>query len=467
MEAAAVAAAVAVAVVAVVVADSAVFDVLDVLGGATELVKPNATLDGSLPVRAVRACSPLLDGNRFGFQVKLTLSLTLTKTLTGVKPAALPDALVRTVSGSMPRVFAEGLLDPQGEWAQSLAKGIVFRERGTRRKISLFTGLFVRPRPGYWLRLGHAGNRRNIAFTVEERWIADSNTFAPLIVTMTFQPDTPFPLTLSGEIATLAPFVPGKHFDQLAEDDVESLGHAHTKFFDEKYFAQKKRGSTKDYRHMIDREPEATLPDARHAGFAVLGPGCIARETTKVFLTPRGIQSRPPADHAGAGIEELVFHNAVPLTCSFDGHHTHVDPDKSALERFAQKTQHAWADVFGAEYVEKRRGAMWYFTKYVTPHQPGEPYFFVKPPALISTPSGHSVLIEGIPGQGYSVLRGVVETDTFHAAPAVFRIDQPLRRIDVPEGTALTKIIPFPRILMDATFATVDWTHAPRLRETR
>lgn len=458
---------VAVAVVAVVVADSAVFEVLDVLGGATELIKPNATLDGSLPVRAVRACSPLLDGNRFGFQVKLTQTLTFTKTLTGVKIAALPDVLSRAVSGSMPRVLAEGLLDRQGEWAQSFAGGIVFRERGARRKVSLFTGLFIKPRKGYWLRIGHAGNRRNIAFSVDERWIADSNTFTPLIVTMTFEREAMFPLLISGEIATLAPFVPGNHFDQLAGHDVEALGHAHTKFFDEKYFAQKKRGSTKNYRHMIDREPEPTLPDAQHAGFAVLGPGCIERETNKVFLTPRGTQSRAPVDHAGVGIEELIFHNAVPLACSFDGHHTHVDPDKSALDRFAKKTQNAWTAVFGAEYLEKRRGAMWYFTKYVTPHQPGEPYFFVKPPALISTPQGHSALIEGIPGQGYSVLRGVVAMDSFHAAPAVFRIDQPLRRIDIAEGAALTKIIPFPRNLLDATFATVDWAHAPRLRETR
>jgi hypothetical protein len=41
-----------------------------------------------------------------------------------------------------------------------------------------------------------------------------------------------------------------------------------------------------------------------------------------------------------------------------------------------------------------------------------------------------------------------------------------LRRIDIPVGTALTKIVPFPRVLMDATFCVVDWAHAPRLRET-
>lgn len=458
----------AVAVVAVVVADSVVFDVLDVLGGATILVKPNATLDGSLPVRAVRACSPLLDGNRFGFQVKLTEKLIFDKTLIGgVKLVGIPDGLSRTISGSMPRVRAEGLLDVHGRWAQSFGDGIVAREKEDRRQISLFTGLFVRPRAGFWLRMGHAGNRRHIAFTVEERWIVDSNTFAPLIVTMTFEREAMFPLPLSGEIATLAPFVPGKQFHQLAGDDVEALGHAHTKFFDEKYFAQKKRGSTtKNYRHMVDRGPEPTLTDAQQSGMAVLGPECIERETHKVFLTPHGTTSQAPGDQAGGDIEELVFRNAVPLVCSFDGHHTHVDPDESALDGFAKQTRAAWTDVFGAEYIERCRGAMWYFTKYVTPHQPGEPYFFVKPPTLVTTPAEYSTLIEGIHGHGYSILRGVVATDVFHALPAVFRIDRPLTRIEIPAGTPLARFIPFPRHLLDATFGVVDWAHAPRLRET-
>jgi hypothetical protein len=45
------------------------------------------------------------------------------------------------------------------------------------------------------------------------------------------------------------------------------------------------------------------------------------------------------------------------------------------------------------------------------------------------------------------------------------RIDQPLRRIDIPKGKALAKMIPFPRNLLDAKYRVVDWAHAPRLRE--
>lgn len=450
--------------VAVDVADSAVFDVLDVFGGATILVKPNATLDGSLPLRAARACSPLLEGNRFGFQVELTQKLTFTKTFTGIKLAALPEALNRAISGSMPRILAEGLFPRASIWASTFAQGIVAKEKGFRHRISLFTGLFVRPRKGYWLRLGNAGNRRNLAFDIDVRWVSDATVFTPLVVTLSFMPDVPFPLELSGEIATLAPFVPNSKWEMLEGQDVEKLGHAHTNFFDAKYFSQKKRSSTKKYRQMVDREPEATLPTRRHAGIATLGPAIIDVETAKSFLTSRGVEPAIPRDDIGTEIEEAAFFNSVPLVCSFDGHHTHVEPDQHALDQFAQETRRVWSNVFGAEYVDQHKGALWYFSKYVTPHQPGEPYFFVKPPALMSTPPGYSSLIEGVPGDGYSVLRGVVATDVFHALPAVIRIDRPLQKIRIPAGTVLATFLPFPRSLLDATFHPVEWAHAPRLR---
>ncbi|MBK9263607.1 MAG: hypothetical protein IPM54_27850 [Polyangiaceae bacterium] len=441
------------------VAESIAFDVLDVLGGAFTLVKPNATLDGSLPLRAARACLPLLDGNRFGFQIQLTQRLTFSRTFAGVKLGALPEMLSRAVCGSMPRVFSEGLFDARGAWADAFAGGIA--HRAGRRGISLFTGLFVRPRPGYWLRLGHAGNRRNLAFDVEERWIANSNEFAPLVVTMTFHPDAPFPLSIHGEIATLMPLVPNVRFDRLSRADAEKLGRAHVDFYDEKYFAQKKRGSTRKYRLMVDRAEQPTLPQS--SGFATLGPSCIERDMAKAFLTARGIEERASAGNGESDVDVMAFKNALSLSCYFDGHHAEVKPDQTALGEFASQTCDAWKSVFGAEFVNQHRGAMWYFTKYVTPHQPGEPYFFVKPPALVSTAAEHSVLIEGIPGRGYSVLRGVVGTDVFHAVPAVFRVDQPLRWIDIPAGTELAKMIPFPRRVMEAGFDVVEWRHAPRM----
>lgn len=447
-------------VVAVAAADAAVFDVLDVFGGATKLEKPNATLDGSVHLRAAKACSPLLDGNAFGFQVHLKQKLTFDKSILGIKLTGLSDDFARTISGSMPRVLAEGLLDPRGTWAESFQETVACREPGQRRQVSIFTGLFVRPREGHCLRLGHAGNRRNLAFDVEEYWIVDCEKFTPLVVTVSFFPDVPFPLTISGEIATIAP-LPNKIPWRLLEGDEEkTLARAHVDFFDADYFTRKKNASTKKYRQMLDKEPEPTLPQVDSMGDVALGPRSIRPISMRAVLTNSGLEVHPFTD-----LRASAFYNLVPFGCSFDGHMAHVEPDKSALDDFAKRTRSVWEQMFGVEFLGQHKGAIWYFTKYITPHQAGEPYFFVKPPALLHTPRGYSTVIEGIPGAGYSILRGVVATDVFHALPAVFRIDQPLRQIEIPHGTPLTRFFHFPRSLLDATFDVVDWAHAPRLRE--
>jgi hypothetical protein len=41
--------------------------------------------------------------------------------------------------------------------------------------------------------------------------------------------------------------------------------------------------------------------------------------------------------------------------------------------------------------IEKARGAIWYLSKYFTPHPVGEPHFFVKPWALTRVPRGWSL----------------------------------------------------------------------------
>jgi class 3 adenylate cyclase len=46
----------------------------------------------------------------------------------------------------------------------------------------------------------------------------------------------------------------------------------------------------------------------------------------------------------------------------------------------------------------------------------------VKPWAFTQTPAGWSSLLDGLHGDGYDVMRGVVSTDRFFATPAVFRV---------------------------------------------
>src|SRR5688572_23054747 len=97
-----------------------VFELVDSMG-LVELERSSATLDGSIPLRAAQACSPLLDGNRFGFQIKLRDRLRLTRGLMTVR-AAFADPIARAHAGNFPRYLAEGLIDSSGEWARKFSR---------------------------------------------------------------------------------------------------------------------------------------------------------------------------------------------------------------------------------------------------------------------------------------------------------------------------------------------------------
>lgn len=435
-------------------ADPPCFELLDTLG-AFSLTRASPTLDGSIPLRAAQACTPFLDGNRAGFQLKLAERLTLHKSLGRITLKDPPERLLRALRGSVPRLGAEGILPASGGWVKRLERGLVWRE-GRSSRVELFTGLLLRPSPGVLLRVGNAGNRRNVLFEVEERWLGDSASFAPLVLSLELGDETRFPLSLHGELATLIPFDPRVSLVRRELATATDVGRAHLDFYDQRYFEQKKRGSTKKYKKMLARQQPSRVEATCRAEVVVAGPEHVVEARPGAWLTPEGI-----ARQSGPSFPYLCFTNAVPFRASFDGHDTWVEPDRRALERFAESTSAAWAAAYDAETLQARRGAIWYFTKYVTPHQAGEPLFFVKPPALIRTPPGWSTLVEGIPGPGYEVLRGVVATDRFHALPALFRLDYPGRRVSLKAGVPLARFIPIPRRLVDASFAELRWSYAP------
>ena len=417
------------------------FEVLDTLGGLCSLTRASPTLDGSIPLRAAQACSPFLDGNRVGFQLELSQRLALDRTLVGVTLRQPPELLVRTLRGTAPRLAAEGLVPPGSALLKHLARGLVWRE-GKGSRVSLFTGLFIRPKPGVVLRLGHAGNRRNLLFDVEQQWLCDPSRFVPLVLGLELAAETRFPLSLHGELATVVPLDPSVQLRRLELADASEVGRAHFAFYDQKYFEQKKRAATKKYKKMLAQGSEIEEAPECRLDAVTAGPDCITA-------------------HEAAPIQHYSFENAVPLSACFDGHDTVVNPDRRALARFAEATRSTWASVFDAATLERAPGAIWYFTKYVTPHQAGEPLFFVKPPTLIRSSPGWSTLVEGVPGSGYEVLRGVVATDSFHALPAVFRLSHPGRCVSVKAGAALARFIPIPRALLEAGFDRVEWGYAP------
>jgi hypothetical protein len=223
-------------------------------------------------------------------------------------------------------------------------------------------------------------------------------------------------------------------------DDAPHVARAHAAFYDAAYFDTKKRGAvSRKYRDEIRRTAQAG--GATRATVVDAGPSTVEL-------------ARPARLHRAAGTvrgdvapDRLVVRNAIAFAATFDGAHVTVTPDPDQLASYARDVRAAWERV-----PLPHPGALLYLTKYITPHPPGEPHFFVKPAALLETSPGVSTVLDGIHGAGYDVLRGVIRTDGFHATPAVFQLFAG-RSIEVARGAPLLEMFPCPRELIDADIA--------------
>ncbi|MFO0577311.1 MAG: hypothetical protein U1A78_25170 [Polyangia bacterium] len=449
-------------------AESVAFTVLDVLGGLFGLRRRSPTLDGAVPLRAAQACVPLLQGNALGHQVVLTRPLRLVRRLggfvldAGAHESAPPAALQRLVE--------RGHLAAGGRWHERLRHGPVWAAGsplgrglglGTDR-FCLWTGLLVRPEPDVWLQLLGAANRRSTAFEVAEVTFADASALVPLVLELRLTAREARTIELQGELATLVPLSPGATLRSRPLESAPELGRAHARFYDAAYFARKKQGPTRRYRRQIDTQAPA-LPelatDAVPAACEVVetetGPSPHELLRCARFATREDPAAGPPA--SGPAFLYAQFRNLVRFTLSYDGQALRLDYDRAALRARAAPLWQRWRALYGAEFVAAHRGALLYLSKYFTQHPPGEPYFFVKPWAFLRTPPGWSCIVEGVHGDGYDVLRGVIATDQFFALPAVFHVHALHRTIEVAAGAPLLRALPVPRRLLGAGFRAAPW----------
>ncbi len=426
------------------------FDLLDALGLA-RLERRDRTLDGSVPLRVAQACVPLLEGNAFGWQVVLRRELRLTRRLGRPRVEEADPAFEPARLGAVTRLEAQGLI--AGAWPALLRSGLGWPQGGLfSSRCYLWTGLLVRPRPGVWLRVAGAANRRNLRLEIAPLHIASGAGFTPLLLSVDGWQDDP--QRLSGEIGSLAPLSPAAFFAETTLRDRPAIGEAHGAFYDAAYFKTKKGESTRKYRRLVAREPATEAPGPARCELVAAGPTDHAIVPLGPDLGPEGFS--PPlaaSGRAGESVASVEFRNLIPFRAVFDGYAVTLDPDKSALERGAREVERCFAEALGPDFVSERRGALWYLTKYFTAHPAGEAHFFVKPWSFVTTPPGWSCLLDGAHGPGYDVMRGVVSTDAFHAAPAVFWLHQPGQWIEVGAGAPLVRVIPVPRRLLGAGYA--------------
>lgn len=416
------------------------FEAVAAFAPLARLVRRSATLDGSVPLRVAQACVPLLEGNAAGHQIVFERRIVARARLgkRAIEPSKDRDEIDRTHRAALPYLVAQGYLRRGGAWHERLSKGWWWSERGALR---IWTGLLVRAREGTWLRVSGAKNRAIAGLEVKTTYIADGEELVPLVVDLERYVD---PARLEGEIATVLPVRRAVRVERASEDEARELVRAHAAFYDARYFAAKKGEPTKKYRRTIARADVAPAPPPARVRLAHLaGP---PPEVVRVdrALGPAAIS---PVPVAGPPLELVRFFHAVGFRAHFDGNTLDVVPDRDALARGAAAVEGSITALLGDGFVAANRGAALYLTKTFTPHPRGEPHFFVKPWAFVATPPGWSSVVEGPSGSGHDVMRGVVWTDRFHAAPAVFHL-APMRSVRVRAGAPMLEVIPVPRPLL-------------------
>jgi hypothetical protein len=440
------------------------FSVLDALGWA-RLEKRSGDLDGAVPLRVAQACVPLLEGNAFGFQVVLGRAIEVRRSLgrlTAEVAEPHREGVHAAHRAALARLLAQGFVARGGAWHRLLARGPVHVERTGigRARVILWTGLLAQPDSGVWLRVSGTANRRNLFVEVDETFVPDEGALVPLVLSLTLRADAPQNLRLEGEIATVAPVAPGLPVEEIPLAGAPEIGEAHAAFYDPAYFAAKKDDPTRKYRRLLasaGSKEAPSPPGPERCQLVVAGPASHEVTSATRFAGAAGPTTTSPE---GAQLRSIVFANLVPFEARFDGHTLTVDPDRDALAAGARAVEQTWSSALGPGFVEAHRGALFYLTKYFTPHPPGEPHFFVKPWSFTRTPPGWSSLLEGRHGDGWDVMRGVVATDAFHATPAVFRVQRLGAPIRVAAGEPLLQVLPIPRRLLRAGHRPARWRDA-------
>ena len=437
------------------------FEVIDALDGAVTLVERSQTLDGSLPLRVVQGCVPFLEGNAYGLQIALRLAWRARRSLGRwrVEPVAahemiaqwgLPktdaatpehDALDALTRARVATLIARGMLPRGGAWARSLDRAVTVCDSPAGAVIRVFTGLLVKPAEGCVLRVARCANRRSLAYDVAETLYADATHFTPLVVDcVPARGETE--LRIEGEIATLSALPRGSGVTAKTLEAMPEIGRRHLRFYDAAYFDEKRRGEvTRKYRRTVavDASPDPS-PGVEGTVIVTAGPGSFDTERSANLASPEGVRE------GASPVDVVRFANEVEFTARWDGVRVLITWDRAALDARSAAIWSRWRALYPEIRGRDGEGALLYFTRYFTPHPHGEPHCFTKPSSFVVTPAGWSSLVEGAPGDRYDVLRGLVRTDAFHAAPAVFAFGAPCE-VKVPAGRCLVRVLPTPREL--------------------
>lgn len=354
------------------------------------IVRRSPTLDGNVPLRAARACSPLLRANQLGWVLRID------------KPIRLRRGL-RTIA-----------VDPPGPSARIVS--------GDTVELTLDSGFWLEHEtPGVAMVVERAYNLRDRRVDVVARRADVGGSFELCLRVRLSRADGE--VSLVGDVASITPLVvsPAMQREPLAA--ALDLAEAHLAFFDAEYFARKREAPTRKYRALAGSSSSATRADLDGV-LVVDGGGASARVA-----------------QGACGELEVTLPAELASSLAYEGLRVTPTLDERALARRATVIEATWRAALG-DVVDASIGGLRYFTTYVTPHAPGDPHVFWKPATLIATSPELSMIVDGPTIAGLDGMRGVVESHWFHAMPAVAEMIAPRAHLAAGERVVRARFTP-------------------------
>jgi hypothetical protein len=308
--------------------------------------------------------------------------------------------------------------------------------------LRIHTGIWVEEESGSTLRLTNNSFRRHRGLQIENEIIAGGKPHALVLHLRLSTLPQERALTIVGELATIGPVAADIPWTAAGREQFRDLVGRHQDFFDKRYFDGKRGGPTRKYKAMLrsrsQQAPLEALSEQADAPQIVFASFANHHQSTEFAI------------QRSADIHYAEIRAALGFSAHFDGARVHFEYKSERLQERAREISDEWS-ALGEEIANrlaKHQGAMWYFSKYFTPHADGESNFFIKPATLALAPPGIALLVDGACGNDFDVLRGVIDTQIVGALPAVFAMHstdtsiedgQVLARVFAVEFASLTR----------------------------
>ncbi len=422
------------------------FDVIEAIPQWCRLEKRSGTLNGSLPLRAARACPPLMQGNEAGFQVRLRSPLPL-RVRGGRLTIALAEAAIDLVSDAAPRALSslvnEGLVVRNGVWHRLFKQSAIAERNG---RLYLWSGCLVRPRPGISLLVSRAFNQ-HARIDVVEHLVSRADGFTPLVIEVDATGLAPGRHVLEHEIACVTPLTGGADIEVTSLREAPQVGVPYVEFHNRAYYEERRKSGVSG-RYVRHKAREVVAAPNAACTVATIWPRQhVARGSFSRVATARGLSNR----RLPGGPQYAMVRAVLDLHCEWNGH---------AFTRFGisgEPTQvaaarQAWLSLYGVSFDPGGGVENQYFA--FTNEQP---FFNFVSPALCQTPPGWVSLVDGYRlGQVWG-MRGVIENEWYTGVATAYKFDRPtMLRLRRP--TPLLRIIPVPKALLGAGFHRVGFS---------